>query len=353
MKKRVTMADIAKELGVSINAVSLALNDRAGVGEDTRKKVLNLAEELGYLDQSTKYLTSYSNKNICILLENRFFNDMQFYGRILLGLEDAAKKAGYDLLINSFETTKEIPSCVVNHKVAGIIVVGKIEDDFLTRLKEYKIPILLLDYTSPMESVDSVMTDNLKGAYKMTKYLMDKGFHRIGFFGGLEYSPSIRERFFGYLEAIQQNMGFSTFEESTNYAQQYSMLENVETYVIHKEHAKLGELFQKIKKRPEVLLCSNDKAAILLCKALGQLGYSIPRDISIAGFDDIELSKMVIPRITTVHVYKELMGRTAMECLLKRMEFPKRKIEKVVMDIKIVERDSVGEPKNWIGKEIV
>lgn len=341
MKKRVTMKDIANQLDLSINAVSLALNDRAGVSAETRRVVLDVAEKLGYIDQSGKYTQNYSNKNICILLENRFFHDMQFYGRILFGLEDAAKKAGYDVLINSFEDSKVIPSCVEQKKVSGIIVVGKIEDVFLVRLKSYGIPVLLLDHTSLLESTDCVLIDNKSGTFKMTRYLIDKGFKKIGFFGGMEYSPSVRERFWGYMEAAWMFLQLDNLDAAWEYANRYSSLCGIEDYVISQDIEQLGASFLNIEERPQVLICSNDKAAILLYKALEKLGMQVPRDISIVGFDDIELSKMVVPGITTLHVNKALMGQKAVERLLQRMECPGEKVEKILLDVALVERDSV------------
>ena len=167
-RKRVTMKDIADKLNLSINAVSLALNDKTGVGEETKRLILNTAEEMGYLDQSVKYMQNYSNKNICVLLKNRFFRDFRFYGRVLLGIEEEAKKAGYDVFFSSFET-EDIPTCVESRKVAGIIAVGKIGDSFLQRLKEYGVPIVLADYNSLEETVDCLMSDNKLGSYMMQK----------------------------------------------------------------------------------------------------------------------------------------------------------------------------------------
>ncbi|EFC95896.1 transcriptional regulator, LacI family, partial [Hungatella hathewayi DSM 13479] len=246
MKKRVTMKEIADRLNLSINAVSLALNDRAGVSEETRRLVLNAAEEMGYLDQSTRYTAAYSNKNICILLEDRFFKDMQFYGRILLGLEEAAKKAGYDLFINSFEKNQEIPACVEQQKVSGLIVVGKIDDEYLKRLKSYSIPVLLLDHESVETPTDCVMTNNVAGAYKLTKYLLDKGYRKIGFFGDLTYTPSIRERFWGYQEAMQQCHNFPSLEDGIAYIRRYSALRDVEDAVIHQDAAGLAAFYQAL-----------------------------------------------------------------------------------------------------------
>ena len=207
-RKRVTMKDIADRLNLSINAVSLALNDKTGVGEETKRLILNTAEEMGYLDQSVKYMQNYSNKNICVLLKNRFFRDFRFYGRVLLGIEEEAKKAGYDVFFSSFET-EDIPTCVESRKVAGIIAVGKIGDSFLQRLKEYGVPIVLADYNSLEETVDCLMSDNKLGSYKMASYLYKKGFRKIGYVGDLSYSPSTRERFYGYQEAIQNCFGCS------------------------------------------------------------------------------------------------------------------------------------------------
>lgn len=339
-RKNVTMKDIANRLGISINAVSLALNDRSGIGEETKRRILDTAEELGYLEQSVKYAKTYSNKNICILLKHRFFRDFRFYGRILLGIEEEAKKSGYDVFINSFDT-EEVPACVEGHKVSGIIVLGKIEDTFLKRLKCYQLPVVLADYMSLEESTDSVVSDNRLGAYKMTTYLLDAGYTRIGYFGDTEYTPSTRDRFLGYQEAMQHYLHLGSFQESIRYVEQFSILTDVENYVICQDAEGLYGKFNKINTKPEALFCSNDELAVFLMRILQKKGYSIPEDIAIAGFDDIELSKMVTPALTTVHVQKKLMGKKAMQCLLHRMTHPNEEIEKTIMDVKIIERDSV------------
>ena len=172
---------------------------------------------------------------------------------------------------------------------------------------------------------------------------MDKGFQKIGFFGGIEYSPSVKERFWGYQEALQVYMGLD-FESSMEYVKRYSALSWIEEYVIAGDMDALARSFQEIPEMPEVLMCSNDRAAIYMCKVLEGLGYHVPQQISVVGFDDIELGKMVTPRITTVHVNKELMGRRGMQKLIYRLEHPEDRIEKIIMDVQIVERDSVKLP---------
>lgn len=256
-RKRVTMKDIADRLNLSINAVSLALNDKTGVGEETKRLILNTAEEMGYLDQSVKYMQNYSNKNICVLLKNRFFRDFRFYGRVLLGIEEEAKKAGYDVFFSSFET-EDIPTCVESRKVAGIIAVGKIGDSFLRRLKEYDVPIVLADYNSLEETVDCLMSDNKLGSYKMASYLYKKGFRKIGYVGDLSYSPSTRERFYGYQEAIQNCFGLGIISESIEYIQRYSILTEIEDMVIHQNKENLYKKFMEIPEKPDAQIAFDE-----------------------------------------------------------------------------------------------
>ena len=339
-RKKVTMKDIAGKLNLSVNAVSLALNDRDGVSDETRKLVLNTAEKMGYLEQSVRYMQTFAGKNICVLLKDRYFRDFRFYGRILLGIEEKAKQSGYDVFINSF-VKEEVPACITGRKVSGVIVVGKIEDSFLNRIKQYKLPVVLVDYISLEESTDSVISDSRTGAYKMTAYLLEKGKKKIGYFGDTQYTPSTRDRFLGFLDAMQQHLGFKTFKESMNYVDRFSILENVEDYVISQDSAGIYEAFMSIPEKPEVLVCSNDELAIFLMRTLQEKGYTVPTDIGIVGFDDIELSRMVTPALTTVHVQKKLMGEKAMQRLLHRMAHKSDDVEKVVLEVEVVERNSV------------
>lgn len=341
VKKRVTMKDIAAKLGLSINAVSLALNDRAGVADETRRLVLDTAEAMGYLDQSVKYLQTYSNKNLCVLMKYRFFRDFRFYGRILLGIEEEAKKSGYDVFLNSYESEGTIPSCVENKKVSGIIVVGKVSDAYLRVLKSYGLPIVLADHTSLSEAIDSIMSDNKLGTFKATAYLIEKGYTKIGYFGDARYTPSTIERFYGYHEAMLQYLDIGGYEESMDYVLKYSSLGSVEEKVISQDMDGLFEMFNQIEEKPEALLCSNDELAVMLMKVLQKNGYKIPEDISIIGFDDIELCRMVLPALTTVHVSKKLMGQKAVSRLLYRISHPKDSVEKLVLNVEIIERDSV------------
>ena len=340
---KITMKDIAERLDISINAVSLALNSKAGVSEETRKQVLDVAEELGYLDKSPKFVKSFANKNICVIIKKYYFEDNTFYSKIMMGIGEESRRKGYDIitcLIN--ETEENIPSCIESKKVCGIIVIGTIEDEYLVKLKNYKIPVVLVDHTSLLESTDSILTDNKLGSFNITKLLIEKGYKDIGFFGDLEYSLSIKERFFGYREAIKKFLKFNNFKEAEVFIEEQSVLYDVEQNIIDKNIEGIKERINRINKIPEAFVCSNDNAAIALISSLKELGYMVPKDIAVVGFDDIVLSSLIEPKLTTVRVEKDFMGRKAVDRLLWRIENKKDPDEKTILSVEVIERDSVG-----------
>lgn len=340
-RKAATMQDIARQVGISVNAVSLAIKNRPGVSEETRRKVLEIAREIGYQVRSAQPVPEVqeARRTICVLLRYRFFRDFRFYGRILLGIEETAKKAGYDVQICSFDD-ESVPASVREHRVAGIIVLGMIEDKFITRLREYDVPLVLADHQSSYHALDCVVSDNYFGAYGMTMHLFKKGYTRIGYFGDREYTPSTRDRYFGVLKAIQDHVCPGDLKQALDYLERFSGCGKIERYVVEQNAQRIFELYQAIPAKPEALVCSNDELAILLMQALQKNDISVPGDIAIAGFDDIETGAMVTPTLTTMHVQKKLMGQRAVECLLHRLEHPGELPEKRTMSVTLVERES-------------
>ena len=340
MKNKVTMKQIAERLGVSINTVSLVLNDKAGVGEETRLAVLRIAEETGYLEQNEQYNKAYSSKNICVLMRRAYFNDMYFYSKVLYGIQNQAKHEGFDVIVYYADELSGVPSCVEKRKVAGIIIVGRVEQEKIKMLRPYNLPITFVDDTPFDEPTDSILTDNKLGAYQAVHQLIQWGYKNIGFFGDLNYSLSIKERYWGYLEALIQSGNFGGIKEVFNHALRFSILEDIEESILKQDETKILEIVKKIPELPQAFFCSNDRAAIMLSNALRSLGYSLPQDIGIVGFDDLDLATMVLPKLTTVRVSTKTMGATAANLLLSRIQNRKRPIEKVLLPVKLIVRDS-------------
>lgn len=339
MSKKVTMKDIAASLNISINAVSLVLNNKVGISEKTRLQVLKTANDMGYFDRKTKYINTFASKNICLLLEHRFFKDPYFYSKVIQGIEDETRKNNVTLIVNFVDSENySIPICVQENKVSAIIALGNIPNEYITNLKKMSLPMILVDNTSFEESVDSIVSNNSSGTYKATKYLMDKGFKNIGFFGDLNYSVSIKERYFGYSEALKN---FITANDISEYIKKFSITSDLEEFVIKNDVNAIMEKLSNIKEMPEAFICSNDSAAIQLSNALNILKYKIPDDVSIIGFDDTVLCNMVMPKLTTVRVNKELMGMKAVDRLLWRINHENEPVESIIMEVELIERESV------------
>ena len=348
---KITMKQIAELHGVSVNAVSLALNNKPGVSDEMRSKILRTAEETGYLESKDKYVRTFSRMNLCVMMQKKYSRDMNFYGRVLYAVVEEAKKKGYDILMNFFDDNHlEIPAMISDHRVAGIIIIGKIKDENIAKLQIYNIPIVLVDHASLTKSVDSVLTDNKLGGFIVTKYLIEKGFQKIGFFGELKYSLSIKERFFGFKEALgsfgaEHGIINMAVEE---YIGQYSVTEDIEEAVLSNDINKIIDCIKGIDYLPQVYICSNDKAAILLLTSLQTLGYHAPNDISVVGFDNIDMCEKINPKLTTVNVNKEMMGKRAVERLIYRIAHRNSISENTVIGVNLVERDSVGIPSKGI-----
>ena len=337
---KVTMKDIAKKLNISINAVSIALNDKPGVSDEMRLLILRTADEMGYINEKRKYLSVFSRSNICILMQSYYADTGHFYSIVLKSIVEEAKNLGYSSIMNYFEDQHmEIPECITERKVAGIIIVGKISDMNLRKLKTTGIPIVLVDFTSLYDSLDCVLTHNKQGGYMMTNYIIQKGYRKIGFFGDLDYSLSFQDRFLGYKLALMNHHMIQTFHDNT-YIQRYSFLDNIEKYVLNHQTDEIEKRLQS-KELPEVLICANDSNAFIVIQALTNLGIKVPEDIGVTGFDDTPLAAKLKPPLTTMQVQKESMGKEAVHRLVDRIQ-RKDYIQKTeLLSVRIIERASV------------
>ena len=335
---KVTMKDIAKELNISINAVSIALNDKPGVSESMRLKILRTADKMGYINEKHHYLSVFSKSNICILMQSYYANTGHFYSIVLRSIVERAKVLGYMSILNYFEDNQfEFPDCIIDRKVAGILVVGKTSDSNLNQLKNIGIPVVLVDYTSLGDTCDCVLTHNKQGGYLITQYVLDKGYKRVGFFGDLEYSLSFSDRFMGYKQALVNRNMTADIEP---YISQYSILHETEKYVLENDVNSIVSLLEK-SELPEVFICANDSNAFILLNALTLMNIKVPDQIAITGFDDTPLCDKTIPKLTTVQVQKELMGEIAVNKLIDRIHRENDVQMTQLLSTKIIERDSV------------
>lgn len=334
------MREIATMLGISINAVSLALNDKKGVSDIMRLKILETANTLGYLDRNARFSRTFDRHYVCVMMQD-MYSKTGFYSEILHSVVQEARNWGWDILLQHFnDENMLIPDCILMRHVSGIIIMGKISTPNVEKLLALGTRIVMVDHSPMLSNINCVLTDNKAGGYIATRHLIRRGFKKIGFFGDLSYTLSVKDRYYGFLEALVRE-GIICIDEQEEYTRKYSIIGKIEPYILAHDTAALEKFLSRQKTLPEAFFCSNDAAALILMQILKKKNLQVPRDISVIGFDNGRLAENSDPKLTSVNVNRELMGCKAVRKFLDLIEDRDRVVEHTVLGVELVERDSV------------
>lgn len=336
MKKKVKMADIASMLDVSVVTVSKALSDQKGVSEEMREKIKKLADQLDYKQPNAlRELKKNESYNIGIIVPGYYFGKFQsFYWQMYQEVATkAVQKDCFTMLevIESEENHNELPKLIKEKKVDGIILIGRPSAGYIDRLlADGTVPVVCLDFFDETSNCDAVISDGYYGTYLLTNYLFRMGHEDIAYVGTLLYTNSITDRYFGYCK---------------------SMLEHgkqvVKEWVMDDRDWESGDIskfiFQFPEKMPSAYVCNCDLSASYLIKALKELGYRVPEDISVVGFDNYLYPGLCDIGITSYEVNIKEMARASIHMLLKKMNHEAYKTGVRIIDGNIVYKDSVLE----------
>lgn len=307
--KKATIKDVAREAGVSISTVSNALNDSPLVSEDTRNKIIEVAERIKYVPNMNGKLLK-ARKSMTIGFFSSSVSGHYFY-LLVDSLFKECRKRGYGLNVIISRDKKLLLSNILSKNFDGIIIfdserVGDHEIDLIT---QHQIKTVFLDREIKSKDISSVVFDSYKSGYDITKYLINMGHKRIYFIEGEEYTYDNIERKKGYLR-VTKEFGI---EVTKDYFFK-GMFEESYTYNEIISKFRLGNL-----PVPDAVIAGNDDSAIGCIKAFNRLGYRVPEDISVVGFDDIEVAKYFIPSLTTVRNPIARQGIMAVEILMDMM----------------------------------
>ncbi len=328
-----TIKDIAKAAKVSPGTVSKALNSRHDVGEVTRNKILKIAKELNFRPSATaKNLKLQKTENVGVIFcrESQPLSGNPFYSRVLEGIEAELAINNYNLVLhllpNDYKGT--LPKMLREMQVDGIILGGVMLPDFVKRLRDLNIRVVLVDPKISISDFSQVLIDNEHGAFLATRHLLELGHRRIGFISGDLDRLSFEQRFKGYKKALEyKNI---PFDETL-----------VRSGGLEKGYEHMQDLL-KNNPRPTAVFAANDINAIYAYKAIKDQKLKIPDEISIIGFDDIELAKISSPPLTTVRVYKEEMGSIAVRILLQMINKELKTPVTTLVPTRLVSRESAG-----------
>lgn len=335
MDNGVTIKDIAKETGLSIAAVSYVLNNKDGVGTETREIVMKAVERLGYVpNYSARGLASRRSHLIGICSPqtepgSRLMFDNPFYSKLFSSIEYECRIKGYHVIISGTDADENFLKLARQRSLDGMIIIGSYSKKFYSDLKKANIPIVLVDTYQNPEGFHEVRIDDRYGGYMGTKYLIDKGHRQIAFISGaLRESGVTQLRFDGYRHALKES-GIP-FNKSI-------VFPGVVSFQTGVDNAK--EAITK-NKSITAMFCTADIIAMGAMKKVLDMGLKVPHDISIMGFDNLSISEYTSPAITTVGQNIELKGKAAVEIILSEIEGEISEPQYTILPLEIIERQS-------------
>jgi LacI family transcriptional regulator len=334
-----TQVDVARLAGVSRATVSYVLNGvtegRVPISEETRLRVLDAIEKLGYEpDARAQALRSGSTKTIALIipdLQNPHFCE---YAN---GIEEAARAAGYHLLLSSTtmndEYAVEIFRDLARRRFDGLIIASSFileaeeAQATLRQIRELGLPIVEMDENY---GVDSVSADYRDATREVMSYLFSLGHRRIGLIYGIGGHELGQDRLQPYLESLK----------AADIPVESGLIAECGPSIEDGYQASLKVL--KPKSRPTALITINDLLAMSALRAAADLGLRIPDDLSLVGYDNIPMSNYLVPRLTTVTKDAPALGRKAFEVLLARIQNPDLPLQKVHSPARLILRESTG-----------
>jgi LacI family transcriptional regulator len=328
-----TLKSIAAAANCSVATVSKALNGRPDVSEATRDRILAIAKEFDfYPNAQGKALKKRVTENVGVIFcrEKLPLSLNPFYSRVLEGIEAELAVCNYSLVLHLLPAAQidSVPKMIRERQVDGLILVGTQQQSFIDQLGFLKIPTVLVDPKITNNTFCQVLIDNEHGAFQATQYLIDRGHSRIGFISGDLDRLSFRQRFDGYCKAIK-------------FARLSVQEELVRCGGLEKGYDHVNALLS-LAERPTAIFAANDINATYGYKAIKDRNLRIPEDISIIGFDDIELGKIISPPLTTIRVYKEQMGSIAVRTLFKVIQHEIEQPVTTLVPTRLIERESVA-----------
>ncbi len=333
IRQKTSMQDIATALGISKNAVSLALNNKPGISDNLRNKVIKTAIMMNYGGYG-RLGTALERNLVAICVPSAISGFSQFYSSIYWSVERELGSHGYSPLLTSISTEMEealtFPPILHEQEVRAVVVVGILSKRYVEKLATVFEHLVLVDNHYMDLPLDSVATANVEGGYEATRFLVEKGFSKIGFVGQVHRYAAYHERCTGYRKALD-DAGLP-LDESIIFTDSSLFIPDLDSDAI---------IDSIIAKRVEVVFCSCDRVAIQLIGKLHARGLQIPKDVSILGFDDIENADIVSPPLTTMRVSRQELGMRAAQLLISRMESSEGSHSAITIYPRLILRESV------------
>jgi LacI family transcriptional regulator len=344
---RTTIEDIAQIAKVSAGTVSRVLNNktRGHMRLETKKRILEIIKELNYKPNLAARALRKRQSKIVMVCVPDILNP--FFPMLIRGIENTLVSKEYSLILfnanwdarrDGKDYLKKLQTRHMSGLIDGIIVGGfGIDVKPLLGPQWKHVPTVLITNDFNVEGFDIIMSDDYRGAYEAVQHLVELGHRRVAHIGGLEHPKLTRgteERKRGYCDCLRD-----------------FKIENQEEYIVKDNYwmedgYKAMNKLLRLKESPTAVFVASDFAAFGAIRAIIEAGLNVPEDISVVGFDDIVISRLFIPSLTTVSQPIDKIGAKAASLLFKRINSPNpKKKEKVIFRPRLTIRESTARPK--------
>ena len=341
----VSIKDIAKRCGVSTATVSKALNGQPDIGEETRERILHLADELGYMANATaRALKTNRSYNIGVLFVDPMHGGLahEFFSTVLDGIRSEAEKHGYDItFINNTvgsRKTSYLQHCRYRGVDGVVIASADFTDPMVTELVQSDLPVVTIDHI--FNNRISIMSDNMQGMGTLVRYAASKGHRKIAIIHG-ELTSVTQNRLTGFHRACQE-LGIEVPE----------MWIREGVYHDPAGCCRITRELLSLPERPTCIFFPDDYSWIGGMNAIREAGLEVPKDISAVGYDGIPLSRIMSPVLTTWRQNTEKLGTIAADRLIEQIEHPRTAIlDREIVTGSLQEGGTVGEIPNGDQRE--
>lgn len=350
MAGSVTAKEVARHAEVSVGTVSRVFNNHSNVSDEIRQRVLKVAADLGYTRPGglPMFASGRALKEVCFLYchkgETLPLTLNPYWAPIFYGVEREARlsniKLSYRTLDEKGQSAPQLTAFLHEMRPDGLLLVGPAEMETVRAFQATGLPLVLVDHYLPdlPQPVDAVLGDNFQGARLAMEYLLEMGHRRIAFIGG-SATPgphtsyeiySIQQRWASYCMALLDH----------NLPIDYNLVESGNLTTESGYAACQRLLARHI--AFSAIFCADDGTTIGALKALREAGRDVPGDVSLVGFDDIELAQHLTPPLTTIHLDADQLGATALRTLIARVINPDASRVTNLLGVTLVKRASVA-----------
>ena len=337
-----TLYEVAAAAGVTLATASRSLTGAYGVHSETRKRVMETAAKLNYKPNRFARALVTGHSNVIGLVVSDVRNP--YFSEVARGAEDAAYGAGFDLMLcnSDLDPAKQMhyANSLMEKRVEGIIMnsVANLTRKEQTYIAESGVPVVLLSNPNHETVFSTVSAESERGGELAAEYLLAQGHRHMIYFTGPKQHANLSKRVLGFLQAVRR---FGRGAEAS---------------VIHGEHTIAGgyEMAKTFLRNPgqiTAISTANDAVAFGVMKTAIEMGVRIPEDISLVGFDDVELASIVQPPLTTIRQSKYEMGAAAVDIILRLAAGKDHTPEHRVFGVELIERSSVSRLASQITRE--